>query len=72
MNEIKMFVGYYQIGAGAASKLMAGSGRVGGSTYDVTGEDPFARWLTRVVARYAEPPLVRLWEWCLDRMPWLP
>jgi hypothetical protein len=70
LNEFGVFKVYYQIGSGAATKLISRSGSIGSAPYDVTGEDPFAAWLTRVVAHHVERPLTRLWERFLDRMDW--
>jgi hypothetical protein len=69
LNELKVFIGYYQIGSRAATGLISRSGVVR-VPYGVVGEDPFAEWLTGLVARYVERPLLRLWERFLDHMDW--
>lgn len=70
MSEIEVFSGYYKIGSSAATRLISRSVTLGSAPYDVTGDDPFAAWLTRLVARYVERPLTRLWVRFLDRMDW--
>lgn len=70
MNEIQLFVNYYRSGSSTACRMINVGSRIGRAPYDLSGDDELTVWLTQLVARYVEAPLVWLWEWFLDRMDW--